>query len=151
MLLTEAPRRPEGLISLADGWPALLGLAALTNDRDLPHAGMPDELYSYFAEELYQAVPQDIQQSLRRLSLASAITPDVAESIVGDDASIVVEVATRLGFFLSTNRGALELHPLLRSFLISKFNKDQDDPNGQLVSIWSRTLLEHEAWDEALN
>ena len=139
----------SGLISLADGWPALLGLASLTDERDVPRDGMPDELYSYFAEELYQAVPAGVQEGLRRLALAPAVTPDVAQSLIGDRADAVIGEALRLGFFLPPSRGRLELHPLLRSFLASKFAEHQDDPDGRLVAGLVRTLLEREEWDDA--
>jgi LuxR family transcriptional regulator, maltose regulon positive regulatory protein len=139
----------DALVSLADGWPALVGLAALATKDPLPGEGRPDELYSYFAEELYQALPDDIQRSLRRLSLAPVITPDIAATLLNDKAELVVETAARLGFFLSTARERPELHPLLRSFLASKFDSHQDDPGKHFVSGLVRTLLEREDWDDA--
>ena len=149
VLTGRVARETGGLIALADGWPALIGLAALAEELDLPAAGMPDELYTYFAEELYQAVPAEIQEGLRRLSLAPAVTPDVAESLVGDDASGVIDEAAKLGFFLAASRDRLEFHPLLRSFLASKFVESRDDPDGQIVSNLTRTLIEREEWDAA--
>ena len=46
-----------GLISLFDGWPALVGLMTTPDGWELPTEGMPDELYSYFADELYPRYP----------------------------------------------------------------------------------------------
>ncbi len=149
VLATHVAHQTGGLIALADGWPALIGLAALADELDLPKAGMPDELYTYFAEELYQAVPRDIQEGLRRLALAPTITPDIAESLAGDRASHVIDEAAKLGFFLAGSRDRLEFHPLLRTFLASKFVESRDDPDGAIVAGLGRTLIEHQEWDDA--
>ena len=49
-------RRPdlESLITQAEGWPAVLALAAGTGRIRLPGGAMPAELYEFIAEELYQ-------------------------------------------------------------------------------------------------
>jgi LuxR family maltose regulon positive regulatory protein len=143
------PKEASGLIALADGWPALIGLVALADNLNPPRGGMPDELYGYFAEELYQAVSSEIQQGLRRLSLAPTITGDLARSLAGEDALQILDEAIELGFFLATARDRLEFHPLLRSFLASKFIDSRDDPDGEIVSSLVRRLIEHEEWDEA--
>ena len=44
-----------GLVALAEGWPAVIGLAALTESLSYLRAMCPDRLYEYFAEELYRA------------------------------------------------------------------------------------------------
>ncbi len=62
-----------GLVALAEGWPAVIGLAALTDDLDLPEGSLPDALYEYFAEELYQAATPAAQEGLCRLALAPSL------------------------------------------------------------------------------
>src|SRR5437879_3696772 len=42
--------RASGLVALAEGWPAVIGLAALTEGRKLPESTAPSTLYDYFAE-----------------------------------------------------------------------------------------------------
>ncbi len=54
-LCDRSSNRTSGLISLADGWPALIGLAALSTNLEMPAESVPEELYNFFAEELYQA------------------------------------------------------------------------------------------------
>ena len=51
-----------GLVTLAEGWPAVIGLAALTDEFELPEGALPDALYDYFAEELFQAADPYVQQ-----------------------------------------------------------------------------------------
>ena len=53
-----------GLVALAEGWPAVIGLAALTDELDLPEGSLPDALYEYFAEELYQAAAPAVQDGI---------------------------------------------------------------------------------------
>jgi LuxR family maltose regulon positive regulatory protein len=145
VLASHVANETGGLIALADGWPALIGLAALADELELPTRGMPDELYTYFAEELYQAISFDIQGGLRRLSLASTITRDIAESLAGDSAPQIIDEAVKLGFFLADSRDGLGFHPLLRSFLASKFVESRDDPGGEIVTGLARTFIEHES------
>ena len=56
-----------GFVALAEGWPAVIGLAALTDEFELPEGALPDALYEYFAEELYQAASPEVQRGLCRL------------------------------------------------------------------------------------
>ena len=140
---------PAGLIALADGWPALVGVAALTKELDLPSERLPEELYSYFAEELYQGLSREVRQGLRRLALASVVTIDIARTLVGDNAALVMSEAASHGFFLASTQDRLEFHPLLRTFLASKFIENCDDASGHLVSELTREFIKRSDWDEA--
>ena len=93
-----------GLVALAEGWPAVIGLAALTDEFELPEGGLPDTLYDYFAEELYQAASPQVQQGLCRLALAPTLGEGVAEFLLKEDAAEVIGVGVRLGF-LGTRSG----------------------------------------------
>jgi ATP/maltotriose-dependent transcriptional regulator MalT len=148
VLRSRAVDEAGGLISLADGWPALIGLAALATELEMPPEGVPEELYTFFAEELYQAAPPEIQQGLRRLSLAPVITHDIAESLIGERTTEVIHEGVKLGFFLGGPRDRLELHPLLRSFLASKFRQRTDDPGRQILGRLAQALLDREEWDD---
>ena len=58
----------------------------LTEEIELPDDGLPEALYDYFAEELYQAADPELRWSLCRLSLSSSVAPAVAEAVLGDEA-----------------------------------------------------------------
>ena len=48
----------SGILALAGGWPAVVGLASLTtSESPLPDDGLdlPEQLYEFFAEEVYRA------------------------------------------------------------------------------------------------
>ena len=55
---TESARVSPGLVHLAQGWPAVLALAALAPEAPFPDLGdaLPESLHSFFAEELYQCL-----------------------------------------------------------------------------------------------
>ncbi len=139
----------SGFIALANGWPALIGLATLPDELALPSEGVPDELYAYFADELYQTLSAETQEALRRLSLPSAVTPEVAKSLVGDQALSVVREALELGFFSSWSKSRWEFHPLLRTFLAAKFVDSQDDSDGLIVMALATVQIDREEWDDA--
>ena len=83
VLSDRAESEVDGLVALADGWPAVIGLAALAEDFDLPDAGVPEALYEYFAEELYQAADPELRWHVSQLALSSSVAPAVAEALLG--------------------------------------------------------------------
>lgn len=136
-----------GLVALAEGWPAVIGLAALTEDFKLPEDGLPDALYEYFAEELYQAASPEVQQGLCRLSLAPSLGEGIPEFLLGRDAAEVVTEGVRLGF-LTARSAAVDLHPLLRTFLDAKARESTDENQANAVRL-ARHLAKLGAWDDA--
>jgi LuxR family maltose regulon positive regulatory protein len=141
----------QGLVALADGWPAVIGLAALTEDVSLPEGSLPDSLYTYFAEELYQAADPHVREGLTRLALASAVPPGFAESILGEDAERVVTEGLRLGFLTSSAAGTYEIHPLVRGFLEDKFAERGGRAAAAVASPLVRTLAQRQDWDDAFS
>src|SRR5262245_21816908 len=45
----------HALVDLAQGWPAILGLASLVRELEVPEAQLPDAVYEYVAAEVLQA------------------------------------------------------------------------------------------------
>jgi DNA-binding CsgD family transcriptional regulator len=109
----------SGLVTLAEGWPAVIGLAALAEDYAPPDDELPETLYEYFAEELYQGATEDVRRGLCKLALAPSLAPGVAELLLGADSEHVIGEGARLGF-LTLRADSAELHPLLRAFLETK-------------------------------
>jgi LuxR family maltose regulon positive regulatory protein len=94
-----------GLVALAEGWPAVIGLAALTDDIELPEGSLPEALYEYFAEELYQAASPAVQRGLCTLALVPSLVGRIADAMLGDEAPRVVAEGVRLGFLTSRGGG----------------------------------------------
>jgi LuxR family maltose regulon positive regulatory protein len=141
-------RDTDSLLALADGWPALIGVACLASDTKLPTHSVPEEFYEFFAEELYQAAGPRIRLALRLLALAPYVTLEIAEGLLGSNAEVVLARGSELGF-LDSRRGRFELHPLLKSFLVSKFRMDMDDPHGAALGRLARVLIDRKEWDAA--
>ena len=139
------------LVALADGWPALIGLAAMADDVEMPEEAVPEAIYAYFAEELYRTASPDIQRGLRRLSLASSVTPEVADALLGSDTDAVISDGLRLGFLSTAALGRFDFHPLVRSFLEVKFSDDRDDATTELVLRVARALFKRREWDDAFS
>jgi len=136
-----------GLVALAEGWPAVIGLAALTDDLNLPEGSLPDALYEYFAEELYQAASPAVQQGLCRLALAPSLTHEIVALLLGEVGPEVVRAGTRLGF-LSARLDSPDLHPLLRTFLLDKGRgriRENDADRSRLAEHFAG----HGQWDDA--
>ena len=70
--------RASGLIALADGWPAVIGLAGIAPDAAEPDAAPPAELYAYFAEEVLQALGDDVRDGLSVLAIPPVLDAQIA-------------------------------------------------------------------------
>jgi LuxR family maltose regulon positive regulatory protein len=143
-------RSAGGLVALAEGWPAVIGLAALA-DGPIPSEGsVPGALYDYFAEELYQKTNRQIQSHLSVLALTPSLAREVIVDLFGEtDSDIVLSEACRLGFVAPRQGGVLEMHPLLRTFLLSKFNEETRDFRDSAVRRIFAGCLDRGAWDDA--
>jgi LuxR family maltose regulon positive regulatory protein len=140
-------RRPdvEDLIRQSEGWPAVLGLASTARAFHAPGEALPAALYDYFAEELFRAAPESIRGRLSELALASDLSYDSLEARFGDRARQVVDEARELGF-MSLGK-ALELHPLLREFLLQKLAETANFEAAVRAAI--ADAVAHESWDTA--
>src|SRR5439155_15404501 len=88
-----------GLVALAEGWPAVIGLASLIQSpRLLVDDEIPEALHSYFAEELYQELSAVLQWNLAQLSLSATIDAELAQLLLRSDGRLVLEEAFERGF-----------------------------------------------------
>ncbi|HVC88553.1 MAG TPA: LuxR C-terminal-related transcriptional regulator [Gaiellaceae bacterium] len=140
-------RRPDlrELVTQAEGWPAVLGLAASTSGLRPPGGAMPDELYNYIAEELYQSIPEAMRTQLLHLALVPELTQDAASEQIGPEAQEVIDHAREVGF-LSTDQVA-ELHPLIREFLLQKLSENSDAQDVARKAVW--ISAERGRWDRS--
>ena len=107
----------SGLIALAEGWPAVIGLAGVLPLPANPGSDVPDELYAFFAEEVFQALDEDVRTGLGLLSVAPSLDRDLAVDLLGSArAERVLEQGLTTGIIDDRTVG-LEVHPLARQFL----------------------------------
>src|SRR5207253_7043411 len=110
-----------------------------------PADAVPLALYQFFAEELFSGAPSDLRESLTSL----ALVPDLAKTHphdVIDDPERVITEGVKCGF-LSPRGDDLELHPLIREFLMSKLAQSGASEGRIRKSVVM--CLEHDAWDNA--
>jgi LuxR family maltose regulon positive regulatory protein len=141
--------RRKGLADIAtraQGWPAVLALAAASKELEPPKSVLPSALHSYLAEEIYQAAPSELRERLLALALLPASTPDVVAHVFGGNAGALVAHARQLGFV--AGEGNPDLHPLLRDFLLEKL---QARPEARAqVHEAIEYCLDGEHWSAAL-
>jgi LuxR family transcriptional regulator, maltose regulon positive regulatory protein len=138
------------LMRTADGWPAVLGLAAMSGDVDFTSSRLLSHtLYDFLASELLDSAPEETQAALMLLAVASITDIEVGRAVLGDGADGVIEDAAARGLLAVRDHRSLSLHPLLRELLIRRFEKiDGETRDAQLSQ--ARKLFELHRWDEAL-
>ncbi len=138
------------LMRTAEGWPAVLGLAAMSGDVDFTSSRLLSHtLYDFLAQELLAAAEAETQTGLMLLAVASVPDVEVARTILGADADHVIQDAVARGLLAVTERKSLSLHPLLRELLIRRFGEADAETREALLSR-CRRLLDARRWDEAL-
>jgi LuxR family maltose regulon positive regulatory protein len=138
-----------GLASLAEGWPAVIGLAALV-PSPLPDSTseIPETLHEYFAQELYHAIDEEARWHVAALSIASNIDDGVAKALFGSRGRGVVEDAYRGGFLAKTAVG-YEMHPLVRQFLRLKLAEFEANQVQQAAEDIAGAYVDARRWDDA--
>jgi DNA-binding CsgD family transcriptional regulator len=141
-------KRVAGLVELAEGWPAVIGLAARSGASDPPEAVVPGALHDFFAEELLQSVNPALRSDLQTLALVPPTSSDLAFELVNDPSGVLNE-AQRIGFISLVRDQSYEMHPLLRSFLTRKAH-DADGYSRRVRAI-VEILASNARWDDALD
>jgi LuxR family transcriptional regulator, maltose regulon positive regulatory protein len=138
------------LMRTADGWPAVLGLAAMTGDVDFTSSRlMSHTLYDFLASELLASAAPETQTALMLLAVAAAPDVEVARTLLGPRTDAVLEEAVARGLVAVTERKSLLMHPLLRELLIRRFDEACAETRDALLSD-CRKLFPARRWDEAL-
>jgi LuxR family transcriptional regulator, maltose regulon positive regulatory protein len=138
------------LMRTADGWPAVLGLAAMSGDVDFTSSRLLSHtLYDFLASELLAAAAAETQSALMLLAVATVPDVEVAHIVLGASADDVIEDAVARGLLVVTERKSLSLHPLLRELLIRRFGEADAETRAAVLSQ-CRRLFDASRWDEAL-
>ena len=139
------------LMRTADGWPAVLGLAAMSGDVDFTSSRLLSHtLYEFLASELLGSATDETQDALMLLAIGSITDPEVARYVLGANAGDVTDAAVARGLVAATDRRALTLHPLLRELLIRRFAEANVETRSTQLSR-ARRLFDLHRWDEALS
>jgi LuxR family maltose regulon positive regulatory protein len=138
-----------GLVTLAEGWPAVIGLAALVPYPLHESASeVPETLHEYFAEELYDAVGEDERWRAAQLSIAPIIDERVANALFAGKGPTVLEQSYRAGFLSKASDG-FEMHPLVRQFLRLKLAEFKHEDVRRSAETIALAYADRALWDEA--
>jgi ATP/maltotriose-dependent transcriptional regulator MalT len=138
------------LMRTAGGWPAVLGLAAMSGDVDFTSSRLLSHtLYDFLASELLATATEETQAGLMLLAVAAVTDVEVARAVLGAQGGAVLENAVERGLLAVTERKSLSLHPLLRELLLRRFGEADAESRGLLLTQ-CRRLLAARRWDEAL-
>src|SRR5262252_9195610 len=92
------------LMRTAEGWPAVLGLAAMSGDVDFSSSRLLSHtLYEFLATELLASAAEDTQAALMLLAVASITDLEVARMVLGAKADSVLEDAVARGLVSITD------------------------------------------------
>jgi LuxR family transcriptional regulator, maltose regulon positive regulatory protein len=134
----------------ARGWPAVIGLVALSSSNpDLAEA-VPDRLYEYFAEELYETLSETHRVALAEISFASRFDLAFAGQVLGDTAEDAIDAGLRGGALSQFDRRYFDFHPLFADFLQERAFRTPSDKQRAVAKV-GRALLEENRWDEAVD
>jgi LuxR family transcriptional regulator, maltose regulon positive regulatory protein len=133
----------------AQGWPAVVGLAALTKSGD-PAALETDALYEFFAAELYNDVPPELQRAVLVLAAGGDANPDTARRLLGPEHSSLVASAAHHGLIAREQDGRVSIHPLLRGFLLDRVRELEQSQRDELIERVVNELIASTEWDECL-
>jgi LuxR family maltose regulon positive regulatory protein len=145
-------KHAPALVERAEGWPAVIGLAALSNSLTLPlpEDDLPATIYEYFAEEVYLQAEPAVRWGLCQLAIAPTITTELVEVLFDEETGpLVLEQGVRLGVLNSDSHGRYSLHPLLRDFLETKLQEHGHNARALIVSRIEDFLLRRDEWDDA--
>ncbi len=146
LLPSESIDRLSELIHRAQGWPAVVRLAALSGEAQVPTNSAAFSLYHYFAEELYQTIRPELRASLTHLAYLPKLTPDLLSVALGSSYATVCDDAVDAGFLSLTDEGLYDFHPLLREFVQSH---SETSPEMELHTELVGMLAQSSRWDEA--
>ena len=140
-----------GLVAVANGWPAVIGLAGVSNVELEDSEQLPESLYRFFAEEVFASLDDDVKAGLATLAVAPVLDRELASELLGSErAEIVCAAALEVGILVERG-GLLELHPLARSFLEERCAQLGFVPEPDSVAKTVEHYIARREWDAAFD
>lgn len=150
VLADRSAQSTASLVTLANGWPAVIGLASVsTAEIETDH--VPESLYQFFAEEVFAALGEDVQAGLAILAVAPILDRELAATLLGaEEAEAVCSAALDVGILVERSK-VLELHPLARSFLEERRQQLHFDIPVDAAARCLSIYRKRREWDAALD
>lgn len=142
-----ADERTLGLVALADGWPAVIGLAALSTSTDMP---TDVTVHHYLAQELIAHLTPPARSALTILTLTPQIDIELLSTLLGDkQAAEAITEAERIGALHGQGDGSYQLQPLVSAFVVEESERDPPPELAAWLDSAYVYLRERRRWDEA--
>jgi ATP/maltotriose-dependent transcriptional regulator MalT len=150
VLAGRSPPSASGLVAVANGWPAVIGLAGVTTAEIEDPEQLPEALYRFFAEEVFESFEDEVKAGLATLAVAPILDRDLATELLGDRVDNVCSAGIDVGILVE--RGSqLELHPLARSFLEDRCAQLGFVPEQSSVTTCLEYYRGRHDWDAAFD
>ncbi len=149
LLAGRSGQSATGLVALADGWPAVIGLASVSSAEIDGEDDVPESLYRFFAEEVFDALGEDVRAGLATLALAPVLDRELAGALLGPERVEAVCAAALDVGILEERDSQLELHPLARSFLDESSGQTRPEPDSAAASKCLGYYAARRDWDAA--
>jgi LuxR family maltose regulon positive regulatory protein len=148
--VTDGSGAAAALIERAHGWPAVVGLAALSATVPVPRERVADALYRYLAEEVVRGQPDDVQEFMLAAAVPSMIDAAVAQEVLGfERPGAAIETLRDDGLLHPTHTGRFRFHPLLRQFLLQKLESERPAHRDALYAAAIAHARAGSRWQEA--
>ncbi len=150
VLVGRSARAASGLALLANGWPAVIGLASVSSAEIREDTEqVPESLYRFFADEVFGALGPEVRQGLTTLAVAPLLDHELAAALLGSEtAEVVCSAALDVGLLVERELH-LDLHPLARAFLEERSAQLGLMPADGAAAICLDIYRERREWDAA--
>jgi ATP/maltotriose-dependent transcriptional regulator MalT len=141
VLVGHPPKVVAALVQKAGGWPAVIALAALSASHDVPERTIADALYRYFADEVLNGQPSDVQRVMLETSVGATVHGEQA-------ATAAIDRLVDEGLLTREGRQLL-FHPLLRDFLRRKLQVQDPHRAAELLERAVAEARREQRFEEA--
>ena len=160
-LRSKAKESKETIFSLhnaTDGWVAglILMLEGAREKGTRPlrlGEASPEEIFAYFASEIFGKTDRDIQDFLLKTSFLPKMTPKMAEELTGlSSAARILSGLSRTHYFtekIFEGEAIYEYHPLFREFLLSRAKESFPAEGRLLIATHAAGILEKDGQTES--
>ena len=139
------------LFNVVQGWPAVIGMAALQGWKpDLSRTLAPRALYEFFAEELFGSADPLLRESMLQLAVGGDASMHVARDLIGEPFERVLGEAMARGFLGHDAERPLTIHPLFREFLLTRLEDFEQSRISLVVRRVIDRLHQDQCWDDCL-
>ena len=112
---------------------------------------MTDALHDFLAEELFSSLRPDARRALRQLALLPSLDRALARELLGADTEAILDEGTAAGFFPARDDKFLPVHPLMRTFLLTKLESSDPLERDLAVEKAVRVLMQRQLWHDAFS